>query len=311
MSRRHCSLFLMLVILALSCIVPGAQRPAQAQAVVAIVNGEAITAFDIAQRTKIISVTNHRSPSRQEVLEELIEDRIKLQTAAKYNISPTDNEVNERFALIGSRSQLSPAGLSQALAAHGIQDKALKARIRADLAWMDLTRGRFRGGASQVREADIVQALEKKGAGGRGSVEMTLQPILFVIPRDQAESLAGVRMREAEALRSRLKSCEDAEQIARSLKEVVVRDKLIRTTADVSPALRQSIGKTPVGKALPPERTGQGVELYVICDKKEIMGDSPERRDVRDQIISEQLQSEASRYLRELRAKAAVDIRSR
>lgn len=300
-----------IIALGLAAFLAGAPfmaQPAHAQ-VVAVVNGEAITAFDIAQRTKIIAVTSHKQPSRQQVLEELIEDRIKAQAAAKYNISPSDAQVDERFALIGARSQLSPQGLTQALAANGIQASALKARIRSDLAWLELTRARFRGSATQVREADIVTMLEKKGASTRGSVELTLLPVLFVIPRDSAATLGSIRVREAEAMRSRINSCENAEEMARSLKEVVVRDRLVRTTADLSPVLRQAISKTPVGKALPPERSAQGIDLYVVCAKKEIEGDSPERRDARDQIVSEQLDAEAKRYLRELRSKAAVDIR--
>ena len=54
--------------------------PRSAQ-IVALVNGEPITALDIAQRTKLIQLSTQKTPSRQEVLDELIDDKLKVQLA--------------------------------------------------------------------------------------------------------------------------------------------------------------------------------------------------------------------------------------
>src|SRR6476469_1565419 len=47
-------------------------------AAVALVNGDPITALDVARRTKLIQMSTQKLPTRQEVLEELIDDKLKV-----------------------------------------------------------------------------------------------------------------------------------------------------------------------------------------------------------------------------------------
>ena len=75
-----------------------AHLPAQAQ-VVAIVNGEPITALDIRQRTRLIQLSTQKTPSRQEVLDELIDDKLKVQLA---------QALHRRGAEARDRNRLSP-----------------------------------------------------------------------------------------------------------------------------------------------------------------------------------------------------------
>ena len=51
---------------------------AGAQQVIVIVNGDPITALDIEQRTKLHQVSTHKIPARQEVLDELINEKLKV-----------------------------------------------------------------------------------------------------------------------------------------------------------------------------------------------------------------------------------------
>jgi peptidyl-prolyl cis-trans isomerase SurA len=51
-------------------ILPLLPAPAAAQQIVALVNGQPITALDVAQRLKLHQVSTRRSPPRQEVIEE-------------------------------------------------------------------------------------------------------------------------------------------------------------------------------------------------------------------------------------------------
>src|SRR5262249_59755246 len=57
---------------------------ANAQQVVVIVNGEPITALDIEQRSKLILLSTHKAPARQEVLDELINEKLKVKEAKKF-----------------------------------------------------------------------------------------------------------------------------------------------------------------------------------------------------------------------------------
>src|SRR5262245_54909599 len=75
--------------LAMAIAVATVSLPAAAQQVVVVVNGDPITAIDIAQRTKLLQISTHRTPSRQEVLDELIDEKLKLQVAKRYKLEVT------------------------------------------------------------------------------------------------------------------------------------------------------------------------------------------------------------------------------
>ncbi len=182
--------------------------PAFAQNVVAVVNSEPVTSFDVTQRTKIIQLADKRTPTRQQVLDQLIDDRLKLQAARRFGMEPGDRDVEQAFAVVGARTGMSSEQFSAALRGAGIEPRALKSRLRADVAWRDLTRARF-SRASAVRESDIVQALEKKGQKARGTTyDYQLRQILFVVPQEQGMAGLQARMREAEGLRNRFQDCE-------------------------------------------------------------------------------------------------------
>src|SRR5450759_4008208 len=72
--------------------------PAAFAQVVVIANGSPITAYDIEQRTKLIATSTHKTPARQEVINELIDDRIKLARANTYGLAVPDPEAAQEFA---------------------------------------------------------------------------------------------------------------------------------------------------------------------------------------------------------------------
>ena len=86
--------------------------PARAQVVV-VANGSPITEIDIQQRTKLINAANHKNPSRQEVINELIDDRIKIAKAKTYGVEVTDTEVDNGFENMARRQRHSEHGAGQ------------------------------------------------------------------------------------------------------------------------------------------------------------------------------------------------------
>jgi peptidyl-prolyl cis-trans isomerase SurA len=280
-----------------------APAPARAQ-IAAVVNGQPITNHDIAQRTRLIQISTRKSPSRKEVLDELIDEKLKLNVAKRYQLDITESDVNSAYAGIAQRMSLSPAQFTQVLRNAGISEEAFKSRVRADLAWNQIIRGKFQA-SLHVREKDIIAALDKKNDGKGATVyQYTLRPIIFVAPGG-----SGQRRGEAESLRAKFQNCEQGLAAARGLREVVVRPPVYRSSADFAPAVRAILDKTPVGKLTPPEVTAQGVEVFAVCDKKELAGEIVGKREVREEMVSEQFQAQSKRYLQELRRNAMIEIR--
>ena len=298
------------VILAFAALMTAA-TPAQAQQVVVLVNGDPITAFDVEQRAKLLQMTLRKTPVRKDVVEELVEEALKLQLLKRYSIEGMDNDVESAYGNMARRARMTPQQLTEQIAKSGILPATLKSRIKAELTWNQVIRGRFQS-SFQFSEKDIMAKLETHTPDAKEAVgyDYTLRPILFVIPRGSPDSLRESRRKEAEALRSRFQNCDEGLRLARTLRDVAVRASTVRSPADLPPALREILEKTEVGKLTSPEVTTQGIEVYALCRKEQSGADNtPGKKQAREELYSAQFQEKSKRFMKELRSQALIEYR--
>jgi peptidyl-prolyl cis-trans isomerase SurA len=297
--------------LATATIVLGAMLVAttvSAQQVVVIVNGDPITALDIEQRTKLTQLSTHKTPARQEVLDELINERLKVREAKKWGLEVPSSEVDNAYASMAKRMQMTAAQLTEQLAKSGVNAATLKARIKADITWPQLVRGRYQS-SLQIGDKDILTAMESK-ANDTVGYDYTLRPILFVVPTGSPDTFIEGRKREAEGLRGRFQGCEEGIAFARALKDVAVRDQITRSSADIPPEQRKVLEGVEVGRLTPPEVTKFGIEMFAICAKKESAADNtPGRRQARESIMAERYEQRSKLYLQEIRRGAMLEYK--
>src|SRR5712671_1401713 len=103
-------------------VLAGGISPLPAQSIACMVNGEPITSLDIEQRTKLNFLTTRKQMPRQEVLDEL----------------------------------------TNSLESQGVRPETLKARLKAEMVWSSLVRGRFKE-SLQVGEKDVNDAAQGSG----------------------------------------------------------------------------------------------------------------------------------------------------
>ena len=280
--------------------------PARAQVVV-MVNGEPITDLDIQQRSRLIALTTHKSPSRKDVIQELIDDKIKIKEAKKYTIDLSQSDVDNAYASMGARMRLSPEQLSKVLESKGIRPETLKARLKAETSWTSLVRGRFQQ-SLMVGEQDVRSAVKLDENQKGDSFEDRMRPIVLVVARGSSGGIES-RRREAEALRGRIQSCDEAESIFRSLRDAAIREMVVKTSADLPPALRQVLDKTEIGHLTPPEVTKQGIEMVALCDRKPTTADAPAKKEARDKLYVQRFEAKSKDYLEDLRKGAMIEYR--
>jgi peptidyl-prolyl cis-trans isomerase SurA len=277
--------------------------------VVVVVNGEPITAYDVEQRTRLMQLATHKAPARQEVLNELIDDKLKVQIGKRYELEMPDSAVDSAFENVARSSRTTPEQFGKALTAAGVDIKAFKERLRADAVWGQIVRGKFQS-SLQVGEKDVFTALESRNKGEADfGFEYRLTPIVFVVPRGSPEAAIEARRREAEALRQRFQDCEEGIPFARALRDVAVREPITRASADLAVALRGVLDGIEVGRLTPPEVTQGGVEMFALCSKNQTTQDTPGKREMRDQMFAQKFQAQAKRYLKELRNAAMIEYR--
>ena len=281
---------------------------AEAQAV-AIVNGDPITAFDVEQRAKLIQLSTHQTKSNKEVVEELINEKIKVQLLKRFAIEGIDKDVDNAYANMARRMRATPKQFSENLEKSGIKTETLKSRIKADLIWGQIIRGKYQS-AFQFSDQEVNARLKTKNRGDENTVgyDYTLRPILFVVPRGSPPAAFEARVKEAEALRARFQSCDDGIALARGTRYVAVRTQVVKSSAELPAQLRDVLAKTEIGRLTAPETTPQGVEVYALCGKRQSES-GPAKKEIRDEMFNEAFEIASKKYLKELRDQSMIEYR--
>jgi peptidyl-prolyl cis-trans isomerase SurA len=275
-----------------------------------MVNGEPITNYDIEQRSKLTFLTTHKQPARQDVINELIDEKVKIKEGKKYGVDPTSSDVDQSYSGMASRMRITPDQLTQSLEKSGVRPETLKARMKAEMVWTSLVRGRYKE-SLQVGEKDVAAAVQTSGDEKlqTEAFEYRLQPIVLIVPRGSAPAAVELRRKEAEALRSRVQSCEEANAYFKSMQNAAIRDIVTKTSSDLPPALRDVLDKTPVGHLTEPEVTKQGVEMVALCGRKPTTIDTPKKKEIRDKMFVEKYEAKSKSYLQEVRRAAMIEYR--
>jgi peptidyl-prolyl cis-trans isomerase SurA len=298
------------VALAAAFLLTGAPSSVRAQQVLAVVNGTPITSYDVEQRAQLARISGSKAAGRKEILEELIDEKVKLLEAKRYSIEASKAEVDGAYSTMASRMGLKPDQLTQTLKQRGINADTLKMRIGADIAWSHLVRGRYQE-TLQVSDGDIRAVLGPATTDGQGTVGHVyrLRPILFIVPQGSAPSAFEARRREAEALRTRFNDCQQGIALARELRDVAVRNTVFRNSAVLPAQARTMLNNLEIGKLTAPETTAQGIEVFALCGKEETRAETPRKQETRQEIYAKRYEAQSKRYLERVRRSSMIEYK--
>ena len=139
-----------------------------------------------------------------------------------------------------------------------------------------------------------------------GEVIADLRQVLFALPAGANAQTVQEANARAEQARRQIRSCGDAEQMARQIGVPGGGDLGNVKLTDLPADLRQIVSELEIGRASPPVRLSGGIGLLVVCDRDD---GTVDRDEVYDQLVEQRLSMLARRYLRDLRRQANVDIR--
>jgi peptidyl-prolyl cis-trans isomerase SurA len=306
MNARH---LVHVALAAAAMVLVSAASPAHAQTVAVMVNGEPITQMDIDQRMKLNALSGAKDNSRQSVIEDLINEKVKIKEGKKFSVDPGTGEVDGSYATMASRMRLTPDQLTQQLASKGIRPNTLKSRLKADMVWNAIVRGRFKQ-SLQVGEKEVEAAVQSQGGDAMAEAfEYQMRPLVLIVPRGAGGGLAEARHKEATALRERIQSCEDAIRTFKGTQNATVKGIVVKNSADLPPNLRELLDKTPIGHLTPPEVTAQGIEMVALCARKPTKVDTPKKREVREKMFAERFDAKSKSYLADVRKAAMIEYR--
>ena len=288
----------------------GCGSPLHAQSVVVMVNGEPITNYDIEQRSKLNFLTTHKPSDRQQVINELIDEKVKIKEGKKFGVDPSASDIDQSYAAMSSRMRITPEQLTKSLESQGIRPDTLKSRMKAEMVWTSLVRGRYKE-SLQVGEKDVAAAVQVSGDDklSADAFEYKMQPIVLIVPRGSAADAVEARRKEAEALRNRVQTCDEANSLFKSMQNAAIREIVTKTSADIPAVLRELLDKTPVGHLTPPEVTKQGVEMVALCARNPTTVDTPKKKEMREKMFLQKYEAKSKAYLQEVRKASMIEYR--
>ncbi len=294
---------------------PSLQIPSPTeQSIVVLVNDDPISAYDIEQRERLLVVTAHEKPGpelKKKATDQLIDERLQIQQGKKLGITADEDDVSRVIADMAQNNKLTAEGLANALGQMGVNIKTLKDRVRAQFAWRDVVRRKFRRDV-QIGDADVDKALSSPSGEGGGAAEGTalqLRQVKFDVPSNADQKAIAQILAEAEALRARFNSCANVNELAKDVKGAKVNALADQAPTAISQPARMLVMNAKVGQMTPPTLSASTVELYAVCGKRGIRGDPKQREETEHKLVQEEMEIRAERLLRDMRQDAFIENR--
>jgi len=271
-----------------------------------IVNNQAITSVDIARRVAFLRLQRTGGNLGEKAREQLIEEALKLQEAARIRVLVSDEQVDASFERFAASNNLSAKQLTQVLNQAGVTPKHFKSFIRVQMSWPRVVSAVGAGGGGMSTQ-DLVSKMLERGNDKPTTTEYFLQQVVFVVPANKrSQSVLNARKREADQLRGRIQGCDSAASMITGLRDVSLRQ-LGRIMQPQLPLdWKPLIEKAKAGGATASRITERGVEFIIICSAKTVSDDKAAELVFRSENEETGDSEEAKKYLAELRKRAVI-----
>lgn len=141
------------------------EQPIKYEGIVAIVNGNIITSLDLDDQVKMAILSSGMKDSaelRREILKSMITEEIKWGLLKKFAGKVdwvSENDIEDSFASIAKRNNMSSESFSKLLVSKGINLKAFKHSIRVNLSWIEYVKAKY-GKNVNITERELVATLD-------------------------------------------------------------------------------------------------------------------------------------------------------
>ena len=252
------------------------------QKIVAVVNDEVISGYDLNQRIKltiILSGFPDTQQTRQQLVDptvaRLIDDRLKMQEAARYNITVSDEEVLNAIAYLEETNGMQPGQMDRMLRQNNIDIETMTAQVRANLIWNRLIETRIMPRITISDEE--VEAVRQAMEANKGKTEYLMSEIYLPIEPSAPEA----QVRDSVAnLVSQLRSGASFERAASQFSQGA-------TAAsggsigwvlaeDVEPEIAEVLPDLGTGRISDPIRSGAGFFIVTVKATRTILENNPD-----------------------------------
>lgn len=253
--------------------------PVEVDRIVAVVNNTVITEFELKSRLEqaLRQIEGRKSPPpprhllEKQLLERMITEKVLMQIAEDTNIRFEGLMLDRAVARIAQGNSLSPEAFRKALEAEGIDFKAFREQIRAEM-----TIGRLRerevDNKLVITDAEIDNFLANPSQSASQRDEYKLAHILVLTPEGASpEKLAELRAKAEKAL-AELKAGADFNQISAAYSDTqnALQGGAMgwRAEAQLPGLFSSALAEMKPGDVSPVLKSGNGFHILKLQDKR-------------------------------------------
>jgi peptidyl-prolyl cis-trans isomerase SurA len=262
---------------------------AQSLRVVARVNDDAITDFELDKRivfairtTGLQETPDLRERLRPQILRQMIDERLQIHDAKRLGLRTTDAEINQRIADIERSAGMARGQFRQYLESIGVPLDVVAHQMGASISWVKIVRRRVRP-LVDVSEAEIDDALNRV-RGNVGKTESRVAEIFVPIDHvDQADEARRSADRIIEQLRRGAPFAAVAQQFSQGATSSAGGDLGWVLPGSLDPVLDAAIERLPLRQASEPIRSASGWHILYVVDRRPFASSRPD--DVRLDLV--------------------------
>ncbi len=275
--------------------------PAQAQSVIASVNGDPLTNVDLVEREKLLRALGEPSSS-SDAMESLIRSRVEAGIANKFNIKVTKNQYGSVLQYYAERRHTNAQALYQRLLHSGAGAEHVNNFLSIETAFLIYAHALNR--AVQVGDA-ATQAEIAKNKTLADLRSYTIRQVMIAV--SPSSGIAGLRhaVSEMNAVRARFHNCDEGVKLTSEFHDLIVRDPLTRTSSQLGDQLTAVLNKTPVGHLTQPSRDSTGLVAIAVCSRKKASSDEIKAA-AREIVLGRIIRKDAEDIYKKLRAQAVI-----
>jgi peptidyl-prolyl cis-trans isomerase SurA len=194
--------------------------------IVAVVNSELVTAYEVEQRSARAREEARRNGAREpandvlrsQVLDSLIDDRVLVTYARDSGIKIDEVELDRAVSSVAAANRLTVPELRKRLTGEGLEFARFRSNLR-DQILVERVREREVQQRIKIGDAEIDRYLEQKNATAATSSELNLAQILITLPENASEAVVAERKARIDAALARVRGGADFGVVAREVSE--------------------------------------------------------------------------------------------
>lgn len=302
----------------------GSTAAAELTRVVAVVNNEPITSTELQQymvrAKRQVAKQGVQIPEdelRQQVLEQMILEKLQLQVAKRMGITVNDTAIDRAIEDIARRNNMTLDALKQALAADGITFEQFREQIRREMTIARL-RDREMEGRVTVSDAEVNHFLAnnpdvmRRIEAEAGNVTQT--HVRHILARTNQTTNDEAAKAKLLALRERIVNGVDFAELAKANSDdgsaFKGGDLGWINPGDTVPQFEEAMNRLAPGEISQPVKTPFGWHLIQVLERRPLTASEDYRRNYARQLLRRQkMEQTYNAWLQTIRAEAFVEIR--